>query len=297
MTSADQVVTAYDWIRGVSFSVAASIIGGASKLSIRKSWLIDVDLKRLKTATAFNIDEGEGCGVLVNEIAVKWTHRNPPPEYNASGDTVTHLNNDVVEKESAHKNSHLTPLEMTAPSSRGASASVPTPESLRQDVFSMEGGDDEELYDCQQHHDPTSIQQMKNISWFLYISGMIGMTFLNPLCCVLAMKYASPSILAPFSGLTLVWVILFSGMCVGEHPKLSQKVACTLIVLGEVMVALFGDHTNHEWNTYEEVVSAFQLHFAFEVGEGMCVFLICYVPFIYFRSQILLLWESLKINV
>jgi len=31
------VVTAHDWIRGISFSVLASIIGGASKLSIRKS--------------------------------------------------------------------------------------------------------------------------------------------------------------------------------------------------------------------------------------------------------------------
>jgi drug/metabolite transporter (DMT)-like permease len=95
----------------------------------------------------------------------------------------------------------------------------------------------------------------KQTSWLLYISGMIGMSFLNPLCCVLAMKYANPSILAPFSGLTLVWIVLFSGMSVGEHPGRSQKVACALIVLGEVLVALFGDHTNEEGMDVEDVVS------------------------------------------
>lgn len=62
----------------------------------------------------------------------------------------------------------------------------------------------------------------KQASWLLYLAGMVGMTFLNPLCCVLAMKYANPSILAPFSGLTLVWVVLFSGAAVGERPGPSQ---------------------------------------------------------------------------
>ena len=73
---------------------------------------------------------------------------------------------------------------------------------------------------------------------------MIGMTFINPLFCVLAMKYANPSILAPFSGLTLVWIICFSGMILNEFPNKRQKVACALIVTGEVIVALFGDHVN-----------------------------------------------------
>jgi hypothetical protein len=51
-------------------------------------------------------------------------------------------------------------------------------------------------------------------------SGMIGMTLLNPLACVLAMNYASPSILAPFSGLTLVWIVLLSNPIIGEQPTL-----------------------------------------------------------------------------
>ena len=97
----------------------------------------------------------------------------------------------------------------------------------------------------------------KQTSWLLYVSGMIGMSFLNPLCCVLAMKYANPSILAPFSGLTLVWIVLFSGISVGEHPGRSQKMACALIVAGEVLVALFGDHTNEEDRDVDDVVSEY----------------------------------------
>lgn len=100
-----------------------------------------------------------------------------------------------------------------------------------------------------------SILSPNQTSWLLYLSGMIGMSFLNPLCCVLAMRYANPSILAPFSGLTLVWVILFSGVVVNEFPGRSQKMACVLIVLGEILVALFGDHTNEEDKSVDDVVS------------------------------------------
>ena len=36
-TEVGAVVTAHDWIRGILWSILASIIGAASKLSIRKS--------------------------------------------------------------------------------------------------------------------------------------------------------------------------------------------------------------------------------------------------------------------
>ena len=84
---------------------------------------------------------------------------------------------------------------------------------------------------------------------------MVGMTFLNPLCGVLAMNFASPSILAPFSGLTLVWIILFSEALIGERPTPMQVMAALMIVLGEVVVALYGDHTNDSGLTVEEVVT------------------------------------------
>lgn len=69
------------------------------------------------------------------------------------------------------------------------------------------------------------------------------------------MKYANPSILAPFSGLTLVWIILFSGMILDEHPSRSQKIACASIVAGEVLVAFFGDHVNGVDGGIQGVVS------------------------------------------
>ena len=69
------------------------------------------------------------------------------------------------------------------------------------------------------------------------------------------MNYASPSILAPFSGLTLVWVILFSPLVNNEKPSSRQVLACCFIISGEVIVAMFGDHTNDDDVTVEEVVS------------------------------------------
>ena len=112
--------------------------------------------------------------------------------------------------------------------------------------------------DCRRRQDnDNSSMPDKHLSWLLYVSGMIGMSFLNPLCCILAMQYANPSILAPFSGLTLVWIILLSGVVVGEYPGWSQKVACLLIVTGEVFVALFGDHTN-DGKDIEDVISSYE---------------------------------------
>ena len=48
------VVTASDWTKGISLSVLASVIGGASKLAIRKSWLLEQELERIR-------GEGEDC--------------------------------------------------------------------------------------------------------------------------------------------------------------------------------------------------------------------------------------------
>jgi hypothetical protein len=88
----------------------------------------------------------------------------------------------------------------------------------------------------------------------LRYSGMFGMSILNPVFSVFAMNYASPSILAPMGGLTLVWVILFSGMTLGEFPSSTEMIAAILIMVGEAIVAVFGDHTNDDGVTVEDVV-------------------------------------------
>ncbi len=198
---ADGAVTATDWMWGITYSVLASIIGGASKLAIRKSWIIHGKL------------QPSGCSSVVL-----------PPE--------------LVVSETESK--ELSTIE------------------IMESAFSTEQDGSPQL--C-------TISKAKAVSWFLYFFGMIGMSFMNPLCCVLAMQYANPSILAPFSGLTLVWVILFSGVVIGEHPRRSQKVACALIVLGEVIVALFGDHTNASNMDVDDVIQSY-------LDPAFCVFMI-----------------------
>jgi len=231
------VVTAHDWILGIAFSILASIIGGASKLSIRKSWIIDA--KRTK-------------GISYEEV-------NIPVNYNenSSFDREHHDNHDI---HGFDNETHLiTPLEVGSTSSP-PSLSIHSLESLS----SQDGNETEQYHGSLDNRNikfhtknGLAVFSAKQISWGLYLSGMVGMSFLNPLCCVLAMKYANPSILAPFSGLTLVWVVLFSSVVLDEHPKISQKVACALIVLGEVLVAMFGDHTNGEEKDVEDVLSSY----------------------------------------
>ena len=165
-------ISASDWLKGITLSILASLIGASSKLAIRKSWIIQKNLER----------------------------------QNAEEDLVSPLSIDAAE---SHED-----------------------EEESQDTNKM----------CPSH-------------LTMRVSGMIGMSVLNPLCCVMAMNYASPSILAPFSGLTLVWVIIFSEMVLSEKPSKSQVIACTLIVLGEVLVATFGDHTNDDGKTVDDVVS------------------------------------------
>lgn len=169
-------VSTSDWIKGITLSIIATIIGGASKLAIRKSWLMEASLE-------------EDTGSIAS-----------PVEYVQLTDTAN-ANSDNESSMNDHNESSL---------------------------------------------NRTDIIRKKRSAFCLRLSGMVGMTFLNPFCGVLAMNYASPSITAPFSGLTLVWIVLFSELLVGEKPSPKQIMAAALIMFGEVVVAVFGDHTNDQ---------------------------------------------------
>ncbi len=80
------------------------------------------------------------------------------------------------------------------------------------------------------------------------------MTFLNPAFDIAAMSFASPSILAPFSGVSLAWVVLLSKRLVGEQAEPVRVLGASLIMLGEVIVAMFGDHSSHDDVTLDEMV-------------------------------------------
>ena len=88
------------------------------------------------------------------------------------------------------------------------------------------------------------------------IAALFFMTFLNPVFDIAAMRYASPSILAPFSGVSLAWVVLLSKRLVGEQPEPVRVLAAILIMLGQALVAIFGDHSSHDNMTLDEVVRA-----------------------------------------
>ena len=197
-----------DWIKGISLSVLASIIGAASKLAIRKSWLIQQTLDR----------EVNG------------------PEFSVLGSPEIENYTDEGDDEGS--------LGSVGP--HGGNLSIV-------DVSIAPGEDEMDLSGRTLGFDVNN--QSTWVPYFLRGSGMFGMTFLNPLCGVLAMTYASPSIITPFSGLTLVWIVLFSGPVLKERPSTRQLIAAALIITGEVVVAAFGDHKNDEGISVADVVS------------------------------------------
>jgi len=181
-------ISATDWAKGILLSILASVIGGISKLAIRKSWLLQSGTNR----------DRRGSLSVANNLL-----RTEEPDDITNENCVLRENEEQLLDEEQERNSQLLP-------------------------------------------------------YGLRYSGMFGMSVLNPICCVLAMNYASPSILAPFSGLTLVWVILGSPLVNNEKPSSQQILACCLIISGEVIVAIFGDHTNDEDTTVEEVQASYE---------------------------------------
>lgn len=85
-------------------------------------------------------------------------------------------------------------------------------------------------------------------------AGLLGMSALAPFFDLIAMSHASPSLLVPFSGLTLAWIVLLSKQLIGEPPQRIQVIASALIGLGLTLAMAYGDHTNDEDVTLKEVV-------------------------------------------
>lgn len=243
----DGAVTVEAWMKGIGLSVAASIIGGASKLAIRKSWLLEQmedTASRVGKYDPVAITESSRCGSYGGSSRVVARHDLLPLQqqqqqnqshFRTDETTMTvaafHAENDVVDSSDCGLEPQREPQSSCS---------------------------DEENDNCYSTHSSFTsnppASRSTRLPLCLRMGGMIGMTFLNPLCCVLAMNYASPSILAPFSGLTLVWIVLFSFPLLGEQPAPRQVVASSLIVLGEVVVALFGDHTNDDDVTLDVLV-------------------------------------------
>mmetsp|Transcript_16219 Transcript_16219/g.44948 ORF Transcript_16219/g.44948 Transcript_16219/m.44948 type:complete len:508 (-) Transcript_16219:127-1650(-) len=264
------IVSASDWMKGIVLSVMASLIGAASKLALRQSWLLLRDLNGGGAAGGHNgghqngniaSDSGSSGGDSGGRRNRFTTADEDDGEHAVSSAPVFGI-------KSSSMSTQTLSISVSAADEEGNEDKLLVPPDTHQmhpddeDNDDDDDGNDDSEQPASQAQEESHQQQeeqarkerrTRRISSFLSYSGMIGMSFLNPACSVLAMQYASPSILAPFSGLTLVWVILFSYPTIGESPSTTQIVAASLIVLGEVVVAIFGDHTNNEDVTLHEL--------------------------------------------
>jgi drug/metabolite transporter (DMT)-like permease len=237
---AGSAISASDWAKGIVLSILASIVGGVSKLAIRKSWLLQYDNQTI-------------------------TQQNRPRRgrmtcYDSANQN--HHNHNRLLSDERFATISSTTIEANSHTGNDNNVSQPLQEDLLVAVRRhIEHGDAFVRFSrfccCLHRIDHQDDVSMESVStWFPYClryAGMLGMSVLNPICCVLAMNYASPSILAPFSGLTLCWVILGSPCVNNEKPSSQQILACALIIAGEVVVAIFGDHTNDDGVTVEDV--------------------------------------------
>lgn len=222
-----------DWAKGVGYSIVASVIGGASKLAIRKSWLMVDRRNRNRSSRSVSPDP--------NLDSLSSPNLNHDDSIRQSGSYQSPKRIKSTEEEQV-ENTNQSALSFHPP----AIGALELSETVSRDAAEEAAIIETNLCEIED-------SKTQKMALALRFSGMIGMTFLNPLFCVLAMNYASPSILAPFSGLTLVWIILFSETLIGEKPMMKQIVAAFLIVLGEVIVAVFGDHTNDDGVSLDEV--------------------------------------------
>jgi drug/metabolite transporter (DMT)-like permease len=199
-------------------SILASMIGGASKLAIRKSWLLQ---QRWEDEIENHLHAGDSLLRIrsIASLAESSDSEDGLEDDEENSRTLAVVANEIDSTDSVTDNDEAR--------LRYENAGLEMMEAIR--------------------------KKQRYLAYTLRGSGMFGMTCLNPLCCVLAMNYASPSILAPFSGLTLVWIVLLSRPLIRESPSRRQVVAAVFIIVGEVVVAVFGDHKNDEGVTVADV--------------------------------------------
>jgi hypothetical protein len=273
-------VSASDWSKGISLSILASIIGGASKLAIRKSWLIEEEQKRHLIEVA-NENEDEEPDAMAEQDPLHQSHSHLAHDNDDEQDTHLEGETIAVAEQIQPRQVQVQEVDVLSQLNRQNSSHDEDTPSLRfrrplslsrSTSYDSVNVDDVDDVDEDVSDDDVSLRGTKRKQMVLALclrgSGMVGMTLLNPLACVLAMNYASPSILAPFSGLTLVWIVLLSNPIIGEQPTVPQIMAACLIVFGEVIVGIFGDHTNDEGVTVEDVVrTVFQIFYGVSAGR------------------------------
>jgi drug/metabolite transporter (DMT)-like permease len=92
---------------------------------------------------------------------------------------------------------------------------------------------------------PREDEAQRKAAFRLRAYGVFFMSVVNPFIDIGAYAFASPSILSPFAGVSMAWVVLLSRPLIGETPEPIRVVGACFVMLGEILVAAFGDHSNH----------------------------------------------------
>lgn len=284
-------ISGSDWMRGIALSITASIIGGASKLFIRKSWLMVEDLPELNSSyllpllgfagndiNSFDTDsqfEVDTDNCVDEEISVfdsiKKKSKLSRGGLSGSNSRICPLlesrieTRNIVGSESNNTETEKRPsseskMHVELSQLQHQNKQAPKTQNLN-DNCAREFNDEYQCSISQTYQNKPSwdtIITTHRRSLVLRFLGMFGMAVINPFCGVKSMLYASPSVLAPFSGLTLVWIVLFSEIFVNEQPLPQQIRAAALIIVGEVIIAAMGDHTNNNNITIVEIEHSYR---------------------------------------
>jgi len=302
-------VTASDWIKGIGLSIAASIIGGASKLAIRKSWVIEslgsYQETSITNTSLSNHHLSDGDDLVFhqssqNEHVMGPLRDTAEATFSSFGfENSTQVSSTPIVSATGtpatgtrRRSSPIVAYRSTTSAEHKHSNVLRAEDSVRKTLKRDDEFDSSSqtlggvpLLSNKKHsnHVLAPIKTLRHQARLLRYSGMFGMTVLNPICCVWAMQYASPSILAPFSGLTLVWIVLFSEYIIGERPQYMQIVAAGWIIAGEIIVAIFGDHTNETGS----IISVEDIYKEYS-SVGCIVFAICLALWMMWNASIML---------
>jgi len=85
---------------------------------------------------------------------------------------------------------------------------------------------------------------------------LIGVLFLiiNPSMDVLSLAFASPTLLTPLAGTTLVWNVILAHVVLKEHLTVYAVGGSAVALLGCILVGIFGPKDDPKFEDYDEVM-------------------------------------------
>ena len=192
-----------------------------------------------------------------HDMIVPRIHNNTDDNYQIitnSHQRVLLIENDKIVPESAATSTDNTTVATTTSLNLSSSPLLSQQKIMSSSPTSYNYDDDDDNDEKQNENHILLLQMNKIQAWLLRCVGLLGMIVVGPSLNIYALQYASPSILSPIGGgLTLIWIILLSEYTIGEKPRFLQIIAVFIIGIGQILIAIKGDHTNVYSLTLEQV--------------------------------------------